>query len=87
MKTIYKYVIPFVDSGRFELEYDHNGCIVKIDMQNDEPVMWIQVETNNSTKKHQFQIRGTGHEIEPGELYMDTFYMGSFVWHVFKVYE
>lgn len=87
MKTIHKFVIPFVDSGEFELEYDITGCIVKIAMQNDVPCMWVEVQPGNPTRKYKFKIHGTGHEVGSNELYMDTFFMGMYVWHVYKVYD
>lgn len=87
MKTVYKYVIPFVDDGKFELEYPRYSNVVKIDMQNGVPCMWIFVDTDSEVVKRKFRIYGTGHEVEDGNVYRGTFFQGMFVWHVFEVFE
>jgi hypothetical protein len=87
MKTVWKYLIPFVDDGKFELEYPILGQIVKIDMQDDVPCMWIYIDTDLEVEKRKFEIYGTGHVVEDGRVYRGTFFQGMFVWHVFEVFE
>ncbi len=87
MKTIYKYMIPFVSDGKFELVYPILGQILKIDMQDDVPCMWIFIDTDLEVKSRKFEIYGTGHPVDDGRVYRGTFFQNMFVWHVFEVFE
>jgi hypothetical protein len=87
MKTVWKYMIPFHSDGKFELEYPILGQIVKIDMQDGVPWMWIFIDTDLEVVKRKFEIYGTGHSIEDGRVYRGTFFQNMFVWHVFEVFE
>ena len=83
MKTIYKF--PIEMSEDFEVEFDHMGVVVKAERIMGVPQMWVQVNTENSERKHRFAVHGTGHPIADNEMYIDTFFDGPYVWHLFKV--
>lgn len=80
MKAIYKY-----STGEISLP---QGAIVrKAGMQNGAITLWVEVDTDAPTEYRHFAAYGTGWVL-PGCVlcYIDTVFDGSFVWHVYEVY-
>jgi len=85
--TIHKFpVVP----GRFKLSLPRGARILDVQMQHDEPQMWVLLDEDDFKTERQFFVMGTGHKIE-GARYDDLRYCGTFqmqggklVWHVFE---
>lgn len=88
MKTIYKYQIP--TARKFDLDLPDDYKILSVQIQNEEPVMWALIDTENRIKKEYFQLILTGSNINNVEnlSYIDSFqvsrYDGIFIFHLFK---
>ena len=89
MKVIYKYPVPIVD--RFSLNLPRGAQVLSVQMQYDNPQMWVLQDTNTDVppKPRKFAVFGTGHQI-PADLslhHLGTIQMvdGALVWHVFEI--
>ena len=82
MNKIYKYAIPEV-SG---LELPKNARILKVGLQGGTLHCWALLSADEfATEKRYFLVVGTGHEFNADGLsYIDTYFEGPFVWHVFE---
>lgn len=63
--------------------------IVRVAEQILEGAIWAIVDPGAERELRTFEIRGTGHEIEDGAVYVGTFEQRrygttTFVWHVFE---
>ena len=88
MKRIFKYTLQTKDS--FELLLPKGLRILKLGMSKGNPCVWALINPNEFIHEiHRFRIFGTGHEISDEEFarltYIDTYFEGSFVWHLFEV--
>ncbi len=82
MMKIYKYEILIAG---FQIMLPSDAKVLKIDLQNNDPYMWILLDTNKSTLPKTFRVYGTGQTINAeGLRYIDTFQQDGFVWHVFE---
>ena len=98
MTIIYKYQLPTYHDGysRFTVLIPDGFIPLKIGGQefdnNDIPVLWAIVDTDNEMKEVEFSTIGTG--IDAGKQtelilkdnswsYIDTYQIGNFVGHVF----
>ena len=84
MKTIYKYEI--LTGGKLLLP---NGAIVrKVGAQGESICLWAEVDPNRSQLERDFEVFGTGQEITEGmgidRVYLDTVFMGAYVFHVYE---
>ena len=97
MKTIYKYPLSLNDSFTLNLPYGHDTLDIQI--QNDTPVLWAMVDTENETREVRFKVVGTGWSIEKAHsnnyfvvddkcsgwyTYVATIQWRGFVWHIFE---
>ena len=88
--TVWKYKIPMKDS--FSIEMPDNHSTLTVQLQNNEPYIWVLVETSDTLIKAEFRLAGTGHAIEypenDGLNYIGSFQMenGRFIFHLFEVY-
>ncbi len=86
MKTIHKYTFKIEDE--VSIEMPKGARILSVQCQDDIPVMWALVDTENELETRLFNIFGTGEEIWPSfdyskEDHLATFQHGIFVWHIF----
>ena len=83
MKTIWKYRVAEVYNN---LEVPEAAVPLTVQMQDDEPQMWLLVDPEAPKEKRRFNIYGTGWEMPnwPGN-YVGTWQDGSFVFHVFDM--
>lgn len=80
MKVIWKYDI--VD-GWVELPF--YAQILKVGNLNGSPKMWVLVNPETKTERRCFRIVATGERFVDTDLkYIDTFFDGPFVWHLFE---
>ncbi|MGD9209606.1 MAG: hypothetical protein PVI90_02470 [Desulfobacteraceae bacterium] len=92
MLKIYKYKIEITDE--FTLFVPGESKILKLDVQNNKPVLWILVDPDSPQKIRHFKGFGTGHPIQHKNIlsmehhlvYIDTVMMegGFFVYHLFE---
>ncbi len=82
MKVIYKFPLDITDSQKVMLPSDFE--ILKIGFQGLTLMLWALVDPQCRVTWRTITIVGTGHEFDPGhKSYIDTVFMGDFVWHVF----
>ena len=83
--TIYKY--PFRIDDAVTLLLPVNAKVLRVAAQNGIPTMWMLHNTNTEVvTARTFRVYGTGHEILDIEslIYVGTFELNRFVWHVFE---
>jgi hypothetical protein len=84
MITIYKY--PFQIFDMVPLKVPAGSTPLCVQMQNDEPCIWMLVDTTKPIVFRALKIFGTGREIiddVESLSYVGTIQMSHFVWHVF----
>lgn len=85
MITIYKYPVPQGDS--FSLDLPINAEVLCVQMQRNQPYIWIKLDTETQKIGRRFSIFGTGHDIgkKLGFSYIGTFQPNSdLVFHLFE---
>ena len=91
--VIYKH--PFEDVGTFTLELPEHSQILSCQVQtkisdnnrlNDQPCLWVLVDTEMLTIKRHFKLFSTGEIINQiADLkFIGTFQMGLYVYHLFE---
>lgn len=83
MKTIWKYELK---PGENNIELPADSVPLSVQVQNEKPVMWCLVDTDNLMINRTFIVYGTGEKIDP-ELslkYIGTFQLDWMVFHLFK---
>lgn len=84
MKTVWKYTLEVSD--RFVVMLPLGFEILHVGVQNvGQPVMWCLVDSEAGTVPVDFCVKGTGHAVEDGLIYVGTFSLhgGTFVGHLF----
>ncbi len=86
---IFKYTIPITD-GLIELKIplDHEFCDIQV--QGNDLVMWLFIDSHGQFIKKKFKIFGTGEYIhDPDDyFYLKTVQMpNGLVWHIFEANE
>lgn len=89
----YKKIESLLGSGsqweqRQIIELPAFSEVLRVDLQGDNLVLWAKVISDDlSRHKVGIEIVGTGHEIlNPGSKYLNTFFDGGLVLHVFVDY-
>ena len=91
METIWKYEIPVLHT--FALRIPQYARFLNVQMQDNKPVMWFLVDTDeaNDVLYHRnFMLMGTGEAFPANYLqtaYLGTFLIGTFVGHLFEGWE
>lgn len=81
---IYKYPLP-VDSGPFTITMPQYSRILSVGEQDNHPVMWCCVNTDNPDHERKLRIVYTGEEYPTGHRFIGTILLshGRLVLHVF----
>jgi hypothetical protein len=88
MKTIWRYTLSVQDINNISIPA--NGRILYVGSTNDQnPVLWIEVDTKVVEEIRYFRIYGTGHphlEDDIARKYVGTVIVnrGNLVWHVYE---
>ena len=86
MKRIYKYPITL---GLNEFEFPEGYQILSIQIQHDNPQMWVLLDPAQEPKvTRRYQTFPTGYPIKQALLgYIGTFQLdgGTFIFHLFEV--
>lgn len=87
MKSVFKYQLN--RDGVTELVLPKYSWIVKSAIQDDQICLWIVVDTTiNEISVRKFSVYGTGWDITFDSLdHIDTILDGSYVWHVFEIFD
>ena len=88
MKTIWKY--PITIGADEEFVMPKGSTVLHFGVQNDEPRIWVLIDTNAENESRRFVTYGTGHPIKHANLeHIGTILMwnDSLVWHLFEVKE
>ena len=83
MKTIHKYQVDNI-VGQTYISMPRGAEIVKFGHQNDRFCVWAIVDPDAEHESRAFEVVGTGYEIDPKLHYIDTVFVGVFVWHLFE---
>lgn len=85
MTTIYKYQFDIAD--KVEVEMPRHAIILSIQVQDNKPTLWAQVETGHQMETRTFRIYGTGHSLDMFATegkYLQTIQLDGLVWHIFE---
>lgn len=84
MSQVWKYTIAL--ESKFTLEMPEGASILYIAVQHGIPCLWARVTPNATSKVRHFQVRGTGHNVEPESIYLGSFQLqgGNLVLHLFE---
>ena len=86
MKIIYKYTVTF---GKNKIEMPKGATILTCSMQGANCCMWALVDTEMEKEEREFEIVGTGWELNDNMSYVGTCfpeYGTGFVWHIMEIY-
>ena len=83
MRAIYKYPLLVADQQTVPMQ--RGATILCVQNQNDIPCIWAIVDPEAKQEPRRIVMRGTGHEFTGGEdIYIGTFQLDRFVFHVFE---
>lgn len=83
MKTIWKFPIP--QQTPFCLEMPRFSRVLAVQMQEETPCIWVEVEPDGLISRRAFHIVGTGRELPPeAHQYLGTWQNGVYVWHLYE---
>ena len=80
-RTIYKYPMPEYYSL---ISLDPLGKVILVDMQNEVPTMWVELDPDAKGVSREFAIIGTGREVPDDAQHRGSFQDGVFVWHLYE---
>ena len=85
MRTIYKYPIETATAD-FTLGLPSDAKVLTLQIQNEIPTLWVELDPKAEAEPRQFQICGTGHRIPDNANYIGTWQEreGLFVWHLYE---
>lgn len=81
MRTIWKYDVPITDKLEIRMPIGWRFVAVGLDPRN-RPCMWVEVDTEATSIKHQFSVVGTGHPIHEDARVLGSIRQDPFMWHV-----
>ncbi len=82
MNSVWKYPLSM---GHTDVELPGGAKVLHVDEQDGIPQMWVLVDTEAPKEPRQFEVRGTGHNVEEGRIYVDTWQSPPYVWHLFEI--
>jgi hypothetical protein len=86
MRRVYKYPVPV--NKVFTLKLPEKAEILTVQMQQDNPKLWVLVEVGQPAITRTFRLAETGYDIEEENLvYINTFQVdsGQLIYHLFEV--
>lgn len=85
MKTIHKYPLDVVDSQ--EVIMPTNSRILTVQVQQDTPCLWAEVDTTLESTARVIVTRGTGHPLSENMVYLGSYQLreGALVFHVLEL--
>lgn len=86
MKTIHKY--PLRPSDSTLLSIPEGAQVLCVQVQHDQPYIWVLVESDRHPESRLFRMVGTGHPMpEEVKEYIGSFQLlgGNLVFHLFEI--
>lgn len=77
MRNIFKYKL-----NEKYIYLPHDFKILDVQMQNNVPCLWADVDTGNMSVCYKVNIGGTGNFVPDG-FYVGTVQENEFVWHIY----
>lgn len=84
MKKVYKYPIPRANA-KFSVMLPMGFKFLRVSFQAEQLFMWCEVTDGNLASQVNFQLFGTGQELNPNGRYLTTFDDGPFVFHLYQL--
>jgi hypothetical protein len=87
MKTIWKYNLGGKPTNKvFTIQMPKEAEFLSVQIQNNIPVFWALVYTENEKTDYEFALIATGCNILiPTSIYIGTFSYGAEIYHLFKI--
>lgn len=83
-RTVYKYNLTS-EGARVDLRMPIRAVILSVQMQNELPMMWVEVDPDMATHMRYFKFVGTGWPIPDGYTsHIATVQHGDLVWHLYE---
>lgn len=84
MRTMWKYKLELTDEVQ-DIQVPHKAVLRLVAMQRGEVALWFEVLSGLPKYTRTYIVRGTGHEVPDGAVYVGTCFCSPFVWHVFEM--
>lgn len=87
MKTIWKYPIHILDQA-IKIEMPEKASVIYVDIQNELPHIWVEVNPHATKEIRRFATFGTGHGITEKSIYLGSYqkFNGVFVGHIYELF-
>lgn len=85
MKVIYKYLIAIEDYQQIDMPEE--AKIISLQIQNDMPCIWVEVDTSKRQSPRPFFLYGTGQPIgDISQIHIGSFQLlgGKLVYHLYE---
>lgn len=83
-RCVFKYPIPR-NRPKFSVMLPVGYKFLRVNFQDEQLMMWCEVNKDKKAEQANFQCFGTGHPIPPGAEWLTTFDDGPFVFHLYRV--
>lgn len=83
MRTIHKF--PVYSTGSFVITVPVEARPLSVAVQNEQPIMWFELDTRQEHAKRCFEVVGTGQPVPENAIYIGTYQLGWFVGHLYEV--
>lgn len=88
-RTVWKYpidmrVLALHNTASFALEMPQAWAPLLVDMQDDTPCLWAEVDPSAPPTRYEFRITGTGSEVPPDHRHVGSWQQHGFVWHLYE---
>lgn len=87
-QSIWKYPLRAGAGDDIAIQMPQGARLLTVQMQGAAPWLWALVEPDRPREQRQFQVVGTGWELDWSDAkreYIGTVQAGTFVWHFFEV--
>lgn len=83
-KTVNKHPIP-ISNHKFSLMLQTGFKFLRAGVQNENAFMWLEVFPDMPKQQIDFATYGTGQEIPDQAQYLGTYWIGPFVFHLYRL--
>lgn len=89
-RSIWKFQIPFPATKldpTFIVTLPRGWKFLTVQIQNDLPMIWFEVEPKAPMAAEIFVVTGTGHPFDDNRIYLGTWQEAPYVWHLYRIGE
>jgi hypothetical protein len=84
--VIWKFPLVLNEGRPQNVDLPPGALPVHVDVQDDQPTIWIRLNPDLPRVRHSFAVVGTGRSFDPRYLFVGTCIdRAGFVWHVLQV--